>query len=567
MKRSILLSSEKKIINANVKYCRNDVQHNVKIGINVIDKKYDSKTKTYIENTVCHRFTGFDNYQLLFEYMQNLDNQDRCCFEIIHDNCKPYLDVEYVPQEQPQIDPSIIKNIVNDIIKIFEIDYKLKLSEQDIIACNAHKYNDNNQIIKYSWHIIISPLTYNCVYQNNNFNNENCAADLIFRLCQINEKYIEVIDRSVYSKFREMRMFLCNKVPTESRILKWNDYDIKKMDFKTYSRSFINYIDSNLEIVSIETPYRPNPDTFFKTKKETVQIEEKKKQFEKNKSAKLKQIQDRDSKINKENNNNNNKSTDNNNKISNKYKYVEEIVDNIADYRSDKYDQWIRIKWALKNQSVIDNDDYFNIFDSFSKKSNKYDKDEVIEEWNNQMYKSGGVTLGTLIMMLKEDNIEALKYIHNKYELANPRKIIEEFYNPDITKYFKHIIKYEDAMTQDFVVNEGQKGCVVGMEMSMGKTNTLFKQVRGHNNSFLTKKIKNMPDKTFLNYDKIYHRILVISHRRSIAAKFFGDLEALNFELYFDYKNKTIIEANRLIIQLDSLHKVDLVTPTLNMME
>ncbi|ARF07962.1 superfamily II helicase [Catovirus CTV1] len=550
--------------NNKLEFQKDKIKSKIVCGINIIGDGYDKKKKEVIHNTVCHRFIGFDTYEDLFLELQNKSNVDRCYFEVIKSHCKPYLDIEFIKKEYPDINETIIDKIIKDIIAIFKTKYRLTLEENDVIVSESHKYDDKKEIIKYSWHIIISPLKYNYVYQHNRFGNENTACDLLYHLFEMNKLYIEIIDMSVYSKEREMRLFLCNKNPLENRILKWNNYNIKKIDFKTYSRCFINYIDQNLETKIIETVYRDNPKKVFNTQKELEKIEKKKEEFKKNIANKNKILKEKNVFAPKEKKTILNKKKTQKTTIyikSNKsYQYVEELVDNLSDHRSDVYEDWITVKWGLENQSVIDKQDYFNIFNNFSKKSDKYDEEEIKQIWNNTNQHNNGVTLGTIIFMLKKDNEEAYNYIRENYCKYDSQEIIKNFYNPNVKKYFKHIVEYEDPTTANFKIGDGQKGCFVKAEMGLGKSDTLLKQIKDHNNCILIKDIVKKVDNNqiFLNYTKEFKRILMISHRRSLASKFFGDLRQMKFDIYFDYKGYSNLNNDRLIIQLDSIYKVSL---------
>ena len=57
----------------------------------------------------------------------------------------------------------------------------------------------------------------------------------------------------------------------------------------------------------------------------------------------------------------------------------------------------------------------FEIFDNFSKRSIKYDEEEIRDLWNNTKNKSNGLTIGTLIMMLQKDDPIAYQEIKDKY--------------------------------------------------------------------------------------------------------------------------------------------------------
>jgi len=407
----------------------------------------------------------------------------------------------------------------------------IEITKDDILIGTSHKYNEKNQITKYSYHIVIDSKKYNLIYPNNRFDNEDTAADLVYQLHNRNPKYIEIIDRSVYSADREMRMYFCNKSPETIRLIQYHNKTMKNITFEEYSRTIINYINPDKEILYISTTYRENPKRILHTESELIKIEQNKQKWTEKVNSKTEQH------VNK---------SDETNMIS-------EIVNNLGSYRADNYDEWINILFILKNQSLIDKTDYFKLFDNFSKQSIKYDYNELLDYWTNNQPRQNGLTIGTLINYLIQDNEKAWDYINKKYNHSNSTEIITNFYYPDPTKYFTEITEYNDKTTHDFKIKQGHKGAFINIEMGMGKTETLFKQIKQHNKNLLI----NVKGNNFLNYEKPFKRILIITHRRSLAGKFYGDLQNF-FKLYFDYKKHDVITTDRIIIQLDSLWKLSL---------
>ena len=62
------------------------------------------------------------------------------------------------------------------------------------------------------------------------------------------------------------------------------------------------------------------------------------------------------------------------------FECIKDLVNVLNKERSNNYDDWINVCFALKSYSKID---LFSLFDDFSKKSDKYDQDSVINFWNN----------------------------------------------------------------------------------------------------------------------------------------------------------------------------------------
>lgn len=77
------------------------------------------------------------------------------------------------------------------------------------------------------------------------------------------------------------------------------------------------------------------------------------------------------------------------------------LLDCLDIKRFDNYDDWFKICCILKNENMN-----FKLFDDYSKKFNKYDRNSCIQTWNS--IKGEHVkftTLGTLKYMAKDDNL------------------------------------------------------------------------------------------------------------------------------------------------------------------
>jgi P4 family phage/plasmid primase-like protien len=81
--------------------------------------------------------------------------------------------------------------------------------------------------------------------------------------------------------------------------------------------------------------------------------------------------------------------------------WIEKLVDILDPKRADKYDDWIRVGWCLRN---IDHR-LLNKWIQFSQKSEKYTEGECERFWN--MMRDDGLGLGTLCMWVRQDNPDA----------------------------------------------------------------------------------------------------------------------------------------------------------------
>ena len=87
---------------------------------------------------------------------------------------------------------------------------------------------------------------------------------------------------------------------------------------------------------------------------------------------------------------------------------VRKLINILSPTRSESYESWIRIGWCLRN---IDNrllDEWID----FSQQSDKYQIGECEKHWNKM--KKGGLTIGSLHMWAKNDNVEEYGKIINE---------------------------------------------------------------------------------------------------------------------------------------------------------
>jgi hypothetical protein len=97
----------------------------------------------------------------------------------------------------------------------------------------------------------------------------------------------------------------------------------------------------------------------------------------------------------------------------------------LSAHRAANNDDWLKAGFVLKQI-----DEYnFNIFDKFSKRSAEHytNTNEIRQRWKGfpSEYKSGGVSIGTILHWGKEDNLEAHNAFKEKY--LHNAKILSEF--------------------------------------------------------------------------------------------------------------------------------------------
>jgi hypothetical protein len=190
------------------------------------------------------------------------DSYQFCCYDkryfneiILSDNpCKPYLDIEWkILNEEKQDYESFIKKLKVDLKTVFKNRYKIDLLEKHILIATAHGEN------KASFHIII-----NCIidgeyiaYQTNRAKEANSAWDLYRALVEHDNKYIPVIDESVYSLDREFRAIYSTKFKEYRQLKPEGQKDKGFCD--NYLDYLITYFKEGITIKCLETPVFINP--------------------------------------------------------------------------------------------------------------------------------------------------------------------------------------------------------------------------------------------------------------------------------------------------------------------
>nr|QBK90246.1 MAG: DNA primase [Pithovirus LCPAC102] len=176
------------------------------ISINLLQNKIvlvSELPDTKIQNKTTRYFTYFDNYILLYEYINKISLNKRCFYEKIIGNFhqKPHFDIDIDLIEHEYIDDDVYNDIINDIIKSIDKSLMNKGIEIDI-------YNDiliftSHGEHKKSCHIIIDHYCH-----SNNIEAKAFYDDVTKRMTQ---DYAIFIDCKVYSKNQDFRMVGCTK--------------------------------------------------------------------------------------------------------------------------------------------------------------------------------------------------------------------------------------------------------------------------------------------------------------------------------------------------------------------
>ena len=222
----------------------------------------------------------------------------------------------------------------------------------------------------------------------------------------------DVVDEAVIHR-NNWQMYGSKKPNCEAyKVTKVYDGDLKGIQISDDDSSYV-------ETLSIRNKYEETP----------IKIEKLSsiKEFEQAQQLKSKMITDRRlTKVNDKKN------------TSEELGLVEHLVDILSPSRADKFEDWIRIGWCLRNI------DYrlMNKWDDFSKHSSKYSPGECERLWNTM--KEDGLGIGSLHMWAKQDNKEAYDKIIEK-DLFNLISSSSSKTHHDIAKVVYYLYKYEFA--------------------------------------------------------------------------------------------------------------------------
>lgn len=175
-------------------------------------------------------YGSLDTWSIFLLIANNLPKINREFYELITENklVKPYLDIEWLRSEFPDLDPEDVKyNVKKLIIKIFETEFDYSLKNIDILFASCHR--PKNDDFKYSYHVVISttpPIcftnTKSAIFlanelrkivkkQNESYNSQNKqiheTETNVLNVKQIETNFPEkIIDNGVYGITQRMRM-------------------------------------------------------------------------------------------------------------------------------------------------------------------------------------------------------------------------------------------------------------------------------------------------------------------------------------------------------------------------
>ncbi|AGD93093.1 hypothetical protein LBA_01177 [Megavirus lba] len=250
---------------AKVFYKKNDMIESI--------KEADRNSKIYLQFPVSDRayhFVVLDKNEDFFKNISPMKSKKKFLQEMFPDGTKrkPYLDIEhYYPSEKEfkKDFKRIMSQLVSDIIKVFDTEYKTKIKANDVLLLNSSGKSSDGY--KLSVHMIVSPKNKTYYYTNSKSIENNTAYHLYTCLINLNDEYKDkpnfndktpgYLDPQVYRKDATLRMIGSGKFPTGERILAPIDsvtFEELILSNKDKLRYLISYVDDTKPIYLLNTP-------------------------------------------------------------------------------------------------------------------------------------------------------------------------------------------------------------------------------------------------------------------------------------------------------------------------
>lgn len=250
---------------AKVFYKKNDMIESI--------KESDRNSKIYLQfpvNDRAYNFVALDKNEDFFKNISPMKSKKKFLQEMFPDGTKrkPYLDIEhYYPSEKEfkKDFKRIIPQLVDDIIKVFDTEYYIKIKPSDVLLLNSSGKSSDGY--KLSVHVVVSPKNETYYYTNSKSVENSTAYHLYTCLINLNDEYKDkpnfndktpgYLDPQVYRKDATLRMIGSGKFPTGERILVPIDsVTLKELNLsdKNKLRFLISYVDDSKPTYLLNTP-------------------------------------------------------------------------------------------------------------------------------------------------------------------------------------------------------------------------------------------------------------------------------------------------------------------------
>lgn len=291
----------------------------------------------------------------------------------------------------------LIIEIYNEVIKKY-LDIENDKIKAYVFEKPEPTLEKKNNVFKDGFHILYPELSLGIKTRYLIFDETKniMIKEEIFSNIPIINSYDEIIDESVITR-NGLLMYGSHK---EGR----KPYELKKIyNHDLTTDDLDNFLNSNIDFVKYFSVrrYSDNDRISYKTEYVEEVIELENKIYEKYLPKKKKDKHNIDNFLDRYQNNNNSLNKKYNKEIpEEEYKFIEGLVELLSDDRAEEYSKWISVCWALHSVS----DSIYDIFDKFSRRSNKYDADSCKKFWNSYDETKNGYTIASLHWWAKKDN-------------------------------------------------------------------------------------------------------------------------------------------------------------------
>ena len=164
-------------------------------------KKTEYINKACFSTDNYSKYGCFESWETAINILNNLPQNENNYNELLlpGNKVKPYLDIEYLKNENPDLHPNDVKTEVMDrLINIFKDEFKYSLRKSDIFFSECHRKKKEDY--KYSFHVVISTKP-TIVFETTN------KASFVAHKLRENFRYNEnIIDIGVYKKVQNFRL-------------------------------------------------------------------------------------------------------------------------------------------------------------------------------------------------------------------------------------------------------------------------------------------------------------------------------------------------------------------------
>lgn len=457
-------------------------------------------------------YTQYGNVS--YEQLNEIWTQNNGLFEVLKDQRKPYFDVEF-PNNELYNHKIIYKTIIKAIKKVFQ-KININIEDNQIYSCYVEGKYSNGAYIglnKHSYHIVINN---NHKFQSLNdiiifktYLSNYCNDLLIMKQYDILFKSDNgcVIDFNVYGKNQ------CFKLPYQSKASN-NYFQVPKQQSEL-KHFLISYGIENYDIINIDTLNKKNNNKILKIKDENKFYHIPKT------SQNIVMIYD-----------NCLKKLDENIYKSNDIIYdvsPETLIKHIYNGDTIDYNIFMAVGSALKRiYNKNPKNKGFELFDEWSKKSNKYDYNYTKEQFNG--FSSQTCGYNTLFYLASMCNENIIKFKENPINFIMDDNIYKPYMNKEKMniRYLPPINDYLNKYDNLFIKSP------MGTGKSYGLHNIFNETQDGQ--------IK-------------YKRIIYLSSRQAFACAMASDFEQDGFINYLD-KERFNGKNERVIISLESLNRI-----------